>query len=47
MFQGKNASSVDKKMVSKINIIIANVDVIDMNVATRNRIRKEQMYEEK
>jgi hypothetical protein len=41
MFQGKNASNLDKKMVSKVNIIIVNVNVIDVNVAIRSRITKE------
>jgi hypothetical protein len=41
MFQGKNASNLDKKMVSKVNIIIVNVNVIDVNVVIRSRITKE------
>jgi hypothetical protein len=41
MFQGKNASNLDKKMASKVNIIIVNVNVIDVNVAIRSRITKE------
>jgi hypothetical protein len=38
MFQGKTASSLEKKMVVKVKTIIVNVHVVDVNVATISRI---------
>ncbi len=47
MFQGKNAYGLDMKMVFEVNIVITYVNVIDVNVVTRRRIIKEQVFQEK
>jgi len=47
MFQGKNAFSLYKKMVFEVNTVTAYVNVIDVNVATRNKIIKKQVFQEK
>jgi hypothetical protein len=38
MFQGKNASSSKGKVVTKVKIVIANVNVVNINVVIRNKI---------
>jgi hypothetical protein len=38
MFQGKNASSSEGKTIAEIKTIIANVNVVDVNVATISKI---------
>jgi hypothetical protein len=40
MFQGKNASSLERKVVVKVQIIIVYVHVVDINVATIRKITK-------
>jgi hypothetical protein len=42
MFQGKNASSLDKKIVVEVKTIIADMNVVNVNVATRSKIIKDQ-----
>jgi hypothetical protein len=44
---GKNASSLDRKMVYEVNRVTANMNVINVNVVTRNIITKEQVFQEK
>jgi hypothetical protein len=43
MFQGKNASSLERKMVVEIKTIAIYVNVVDVNVATRSIITKDQV----
>jgi len=40
MFQGKNASNLEGKAVAEVKTITTNVNVINVNVATRSRITK-------
>ncbi len=47
MFQGKNASSLKGKVVTKVKTITINVNVVDVNVVTRSRITKDQVFQEK
>jgi hypothetical protein len=47
MFQGKNASSSKGKSIVEIKTIIANVNVIDVNVVTISKIIKDQVFEER
>jgi hypothetical protein len=47
MFQGKNASSSEGKSIVEIKTIIANVNVIDVNVVTISKIIKDQVFEER
>jgi hypothetical protein len=42
MFRGKNASSLDGKITTKVKIIIADVNLVDVNVVTRSKIIKDQ-----
>jgi hypothetical protein len=44
MFQGKNASNLQGKAIDKVKIVTTNVNVIDVNVATRSRIIKKQVF---
>jgi outer membrane protease len=47
MFQGKNASSLKKKVVVKVKIINVNVNVVDINVPTISIITKDQVFHER
>ncbi len=47
MFQRKNASNLERKMVVEVKIVIAYVNVVDINVVTRKRIAEDQMFQEK
>jgi hypothetical protein len=47
MFQGKNASSSEGKSIVEIKTIIANVNVIDVNVVTISKIIKDHVFEER
>ncbi len=47
MFQGKNASSSEGKAIVEIKTIIANVNVIDVNVAKISKIIEDQVFEER
>jgi hypothetical protein len=38
MFKGKIASSLDGKTIVEVKTIIMNMNVIDVNVATRSKI---------
>ncbi len=38
MFQSKNASNTNGKMVADVEIIITKVNVMDVNVVTRSKI---------
>jgi hypothetical protein len=42
MFQGKNASSLDRKIVVEVKTIIVDMNVVNVNVATRSKIIKDQ-----
>jgi hypothetical protein len=46
MFQGKNASTTDGKLVINVKIIITIVNIVDPNVATKSRIIEEQVFQE-
>jgi hypothetical protein len=41
MFQGENASSLERKMIIKVKTITIDVNVIDINVATKRKITKD------
>ncbi len=45
MFQVKNASSSKGKIIVEVKTIIANVNVVDVNLTTRSRITKDQMFQ--
>ncbi len=47
MFQGKNASSSEGKTIAEIKTIIANVNVVDVNVATISKIIEDQVFEDR
>ncbi len=47
MFQGENASSLERKMIIKVKTITIDVNVIDINVATKRKITKDQVFHEK
>jgi hypothetical protein len=47
MFQGKNASSLKKKVVVEVKIIIVDVNVVDINLATISIITKDQVFHER
>jgi hypothetical protein len=48
MFQLKNnASSSKGKAIFEVKIIIANVNAIDVNVATKSKITKDHVFQEK
>jgi hypothetical protein len=44
IFQGKNASTLDGKVVVNVKIITANVNVVDANVVTKIKIIEEQVF---
>jgi hypothetical protein len=44
MFQGKNASNSEWKVIVKVKIIITNVNVIDVNVVARSKIIEEWVF---
>jgi len=44
MFQGKNASNLEGKAIVEVKTITTNVNVIDVNVVTRSRIIKKQIF---
>jgi hypothetical protein len=39
MFQGKNASSSKGKAIAEVKIVTANVNVVNINVAKRSKIK--------
>jgi hypothetical protein len=39
-----NASNLERKMVVEVTIVIAYVNVININVVTRRRITEDQMF---
>jgi hypothetical protein len=41
MFQGKNAPSLDGKVVDDVKLVTMDINVVDVNVVTRNRIIEE------
>ncbi len=41
MFQGKYASNTSGKLVADVKTIIVKMNVVDVNVTTRSRIKKE------
>jgi hypothetical protein len=41
MFQRKNAPSLDGKVVVDVKIVTININVVDVNVATKSRIIEE------
>ncbi len=47
MFQGKFASTSNKKMMANVKIIITQVNVVDVNVDIRNNITKEQVFQDR
>jgi hypothetical protein len=47
MFQGKNASSLKKKVITKVKTITIDVNVVDINVATSSIITKDQVFHER
>ncbi len=47
MFQGKNASSLEGKMVVEVKIVTIDVNVVDINVVTRSIFIKDQVFQEK
>jgi hypothetical protein len=44
MFQGKNASNLEGKAISEVKTITTDVNVINVNVATRSIIIKKQAF---
>jgi hypothetical protein len=44
MFQEKNASNLEGKMVVEVKIVTTNVNVVDINVVTRSIIIEDQMF---
>jgi hypothetical protein len=44
MFQGKNASSLEGKMVVEVKIVTIDVNVVDVNLVTRSIIIKDQVF---
>jgi hypothetical protein len=44
MFQGKNASSLEGKMVVEVKIVTIDVNVVDINVVTRSIFIKDQVF---
>ncbi len=46
MFQGKNASNTNGKPIVNVKIITTIMNVMDVNVATKSRITKKQMFHE-
>ncbi len=47
MFQGKNASNSNGKMLVDVKILTAIVNAIDVNVPTQSKIIKKQVFQEK
>ncbi len=47
MFHGKSLIVVEVQHVTKTQTIIANVNVVDVNVTTRSKVTKEQMFKDK
>jgi hypothetical protein len=41
MFQKKNAPSLDGKVVANVKIFITDINVVDVNIATKSRIIEE------
>jgi hypothetical protein len=44
MFQGKNASNSNGKMLVDVKILTAIVNAIDVNVPTQSKIIKKQVF---
>jgi hypothetical protein len=44
IFQGKNASTLDGKVVANVKTITTNVNVVYANVATKSKIIEEQVF---
>ncbi len=47
MFQKKNAPSLDGKVVANVKIFITDINVVDVNIATKSRIIEEQVFQDK
>jgi hypothetical protein len=46
IFQGKNASNTNEKLIVNVKIITIIMNTVDVNVTTKSRITKKQMFHE-
>jgi hypothetical protein len=47
MFHGKSVIVVEVQLVIETQTIIANVNVVDINVTTRSKVTKEHVFKDK
>jgi hypothetical protein len=47
MFHGKSMTIVGVQLVAKTQIVIANVNVVDVNVATRSKVIEEHVFKDR
>jgi hypothetical protein len=47
IFQGKIASGLEGKVIVKVKTIILDVNVIHINITTRRKVTKDQVFQKK